>query len=490
MTSKEHDSSRLLLAVLLAAFGLRLLLLGSYPLMDTTEARYAEIARKMLELNDWITPWFDYDVPFWGKPPLCFWMTATSFKLLGINEFAARLPHYLCGALVTWIVWRWTADHVSRRQAGFTSILLAGSLLYFLSSGLVMTDMWLLLGTTLSMFGFWSSVQNIQTGNGYQKWLFFVGLAIGLLSKGPIALVLTGMPVAGWIIVNGKYRASWQSLPWIRGSTLTMALCLPWYILAEIKTPGFAEYFIIGEHVKRFVVPGWQGDLYGTAHDRPTGSIWLMLLMDGLPWSLILPGLFFYLWRHGELVKSGPGSKEWRSYLALWGLMPAVFFTFAGNILWTYLLPGFPALALWASHWLNRQSGVSESAKVTLLVGGTVATLALTLAAVTVLLVGGQGDVNSAKSLVALYQQQKVGDEPLLYLGERRFSVDFYSRGKAEKIDERIELETRVSAASVFVAIESDKLEAVTSKAGNVLTPVASSGGYTLLQSFSSGAGQ
>jgi 4-amino-4-deoxy-L-arabinose transferase-like glycosyltransferase len=210
-----------------------------------------------------------------------------------------------------------------------------------------------------------------------------------------------------------------------------------------------------------------------------------------LPWSLILPGLFFYLWRHGELVKSGPGSKEWRSYLALWGLMPAVFFTFAGNILWTYLLPGFPALALWASHWLNRQSGVSESAKVTLLVGGTVATLALTLAAVTVLLVGGQGDVNSAKSLVALYQQQKVGDEPLLYVGERRFSVDFYSRGKAEYIDELSELETRVSVASFFVAIESDKLVAGwSSEASNLLTPVATRGAYTLLHASSSGVGR
>lgn len=489
MMSQEHDSSRLMLVVLLAAFGLRLLLLGAYPLMDTTEARYAEIARKMLELNDWITPWFDYDVPFWGKPPLSFWVTATSFKLLGINEFAARFPLYLCGALVSWIVWRWTSDHVSRRQAGFTSILLAGSLLYFLSSGLVMTDMWLLLGTTLSMFGFWSSVQNIQTGNGHQKWLFFVGLAIGLLSKGPIALVLTGMPVAGWIIVNGKYRASWQSLPWIRGSLLTMALCLPWYILAEIKTPGFAEYFIIGEHVKRFVVPGWRGDLYGTAHDRPTGSIWLMLLVDGLPWSLILPALFFYLGRKGERVKPGPGSKEWRSYLALWGLMPAVFFTFAGNILWTYLLPGFPALALWASHWLNRQSGVSESAKVKLLVGGTVATVALTLTAVIVLVLGGQGEVDSAKSLVELYEQQRVDDEPLLYFGERRFSFDFYSRGKAKKIDERSELEARVAAASVFVAIESDKLVAVTGAASKVLTPVATRGGYTLLHASPSGVG-
>ncbi|HTM72428.1 MAG TPA: glycosyltransferase family 39 protein, partial [Pseudolabrys sp.] len=57
--------------------------MGLVPLMDTTEARYGEIARKMAELNDWVTPWFDYGVPYWGKPPLAFWLTATSFKVFG-----------------------------------------------------------------------------------------------------------------------------------------------------------------------------------------------------------------------------------------------------------------------------------------------------------------------------------------------------------------------------------------------------------------------
>ena len=44
--------------------------MGIYPLSDTTEARYAEVARKMLELGDWITQWYEYGVPFWAKPPL------------------------------------------------------------------------------------------------------------------------------------------------------------------------------------------------------------------------------------------------------------------------------------------------------------------------------------------------------------------------------------------------------------------------------------
>ena len=75
-----------------------------YPLTDPTEARYAEIARKMLETGQWVMPQFDYGVPFWGKPPLSTWLSAASMGAFGVNEFAARLPSLLlmlgCGVLV------------------------------------------------------------------------------------------------------------------------------------------------------------------------------------------------------------------------------------------------------------------------------------------------------------------------------------------------------------------------------------------------------
>ena len=91
--------------ILFGVLCLRLVTLALYPIMDTTEARYAEIARRMAELGDWVTPWYDHDVPFWGKPPLSFWLTATSFHLFGVSEFTARLPHFLCGLLVAWLMW-------------------------------------------------------------------------------------------------------------------------------------------------------------------------------------------------------------------------------------------------------------------------------------------------------------------------------------------------------------------------------------------------
>src|SRR5690606_18239199 len=80
------------LGVILA---LRLVSMIWLPLLDTSEPRYAEIARIMAATGDWITPWFSPGVPFWGKPPLAFWSEAVAFRALGVSEFAARLPSWL-----------------------------------------------------------------------------------------------------------------------------------------------------------------------------------------------------------------------------------------------------------------------------------------------------------------------------------------------------------------------------------------------------------
>jgi 4-amino-4-deoxy-L-arabinose transferase-like glycosyltransferase len=101
LTARERRWLTLAVVLLVVA---RLATLGAYPLMDSTESRYAEIARKMLETGQWLMPQFDYGVPFWGKPPLSTWLSAMAMAVFGVNEFAARLPSLLlllsCGALV------------------------------------------------------------------------------------------------------------------------------------------------------------------------------------------------------------------------------------------------------------------------------------------------------------------------------------------------------------------------------------------------------
>ena len=431
---------------------LRLIMLGIYPLMDTTEARYAEIGRKMVELNDMVTPWFDYQVPFWGKPPLSFWVTAISFKLFGVSEFSARLPHYLCGLLILGIMWRWL-DAKSTPLAFSTVTILATSALFYGSAGVVMTDMWLVLGTTLAMIGFWSAIQTAHSKSRYITWLFFVGLGIGLLAKGPVTLVLVGVPVGLWTIARRAYSDVWKRIPWVRGALLTGLIALPWYVLAEFKTPGFLDYFIIGEHFNRYVLPGWQGDLYGSAHDEPRGMIWLFLLVDALPWSLIVILFGLFLWKKRKLTRLDFDDHGWRLYLLLWALAPALFFTFAGNILAAYLLPAMPALAVLIGQWLEDQSSLNESTRHSVLQTGVLVSLVFSVAVFSVFLFGDTPQRRSAKDLVDYYNSMDEDATPLVYFNKRPFSASFYSKGEALEIHSAKQLSEFAQTSSFYLVL-------------------------------------
>jgi 4-amino-4-deoxy-L-arabinose transferase-like glycosyltransferase len=426
-------------ALLLAALLVRLALMAWLPLMDTTEARYAEIGRHMVASGDWVTPWH-VDKPFWGKPVLSFWLTAGSFALFGINEFAARLPHLLCLLGVAWITWRMARER-SRDEALLALALLAGMALFYVSAGAVMTDEALVLGTTLAMRGAWRGLQEGPDGgaNGGAKGStnggrfaaleLFGGLAIGLLAKGPLAAVLIVLPVGANALLTRQVGEVWRRLPWVRGTLAALLAVAPWYLAAELRTPGFLQYFIVGEHWHRFVTPGWQGDLYGTAHRVPPGSIWLYALASALPWTLLLPRA---LWRARRDSTAAATVQEtrWRLYLLCWTLAPLVFFTAARNIIWTYALPALPALALWMAALLAWPAQLARAQR---LVGaGLAISLLGTLGFALQLVHGGTLDWKSSKGIVTAWQDAAGGHEPLVFVGGRQFSASFYSRGQAQ----------------------------------------------------------
>ena len=454
-TARERTTGSVLAWALGIAALMRLATLGLYPVSDTTEARYAEIARKMAQLGDWVTPWHDYGVPFWAKSPLSTWLTAASFRLFGVNEFAARLPYFLAAVLIAWLVWDWMRQRRAR-EAMLATMLLSGAALYFVAAGAVMTDMALLIGTMLAMRGFWIGLHGSEPGRGRERWLLFIGLAVGLLAKGPIALVLAGLPIVLWAWTTGNLASAWRALPWLLGGMLTLALAAPWYLLAEQHTPGFLNYFLIGEHWYRFTVPGWSGDRYGNAHAVPRGTIWLYALAACAPWTFLLP--FAAVGRRRAVPASAPaGERAWRRYLLLWGLAPCLFFTISGNIIWTYVLPGLPALSMLAAGWLERDP---RRRRIDTLVA---AGLVFTAVAFTSVLVAQQvtGDFKSAKAVVEAFEARKSGDDALLFVGGHRYSPAFYGRGKAEQLDGIAELAERMRGngasssgrGKVFVAL-------------------------------------
>lgn len=480
MTPKQSAASAWLWWLLGVVALARLLTLGTYPLTDTTEARYGEVARKMAELGNWVTPLYDYGVPFWAKPPLTTWLSAISIDVFGATEFAARLPYFLLAVLIAWLLWDWVR-RTCGRQAQLAVAMLSGTLLYFIASAAVMTDLGLVLGTTLAMRGFWSAFEAGESKRPKEVWLLFVGLGIGLLAKGPIAIVLSGVPIGLWMLFTGNIKASWQRLPWVKGSLLTLAIAAPWYVMAEIRTPGFWEYFFIGEHWKRFTVTGWAGDKYGTAHATQRGVIWLYAVAASMPWPLLLP----LLWA-GRKPTVTPAraetpeySRHFTIYLLAWSVAPCLFFTMSGNILWTYVLPALPAMALLAARWSSRDAR-------TRLVNGAVGVgvLVMSLLVATYFLREERADSwKSAKTVVLAHRASNAAqavNQPLYFVGDLPYSASFYSQGKAKMVSSNAELLKLMDQGRVLVALNPDQIQALPDAIKARLALQVSSGAYNL----------
>jgi 4-amino-4-deoxy-L-arabinose transferase-like glycosyltransferase len=442
--------------------------LALYPLMDNTEARYADIARRMLVSGDWVTLWFSDSQPFWGKPPLSIWVTALSFKVFGVNEFAARLPHLMIGVAVAGLVW-WHARRISSRAAWHATAWLGASSLFFVASGSVMTDMTMTLGTTLVMVGFWNALHADKPGGAVMPWCMVFGAMVGLLAKGPVSAILWGAPIVAWLVVTGRLGLAWQRVAWLRGATVVLVLTLPWYLWAESRTPGFVEYFIVGEHWNRFVNPGWTGDLYGSAHQFPRGSIWVFALGAIAPWPLLLPVMLPA--RHAApAARAAKTSDGEASYLWLWALTPCLFFTLAGNILWTYVLPGLPAFALLAGRWTaTRQRRRWAEAVVT---AGVLASAAVTSGLLIAARDSSHFDRRSARSLVSDFKSRSQSGEPLYFLGRVPFSASFYSNGQARPLES---VDALPAGQVAFIVLSDARLAAMPVEQRARLTPLVHS---------------
>jgi len=412
-------------------------LIFQLPFTDTTEARYAEIARKMVETNDWVTPQFDYGVPFWGKPPLHTWVSALGMKIFGVGHFGARVFIFLITVATLWMLYAWAKSFKGRDYALVGIVTLSSLALFYLASGMVMTDMVMAAGVFLSMVSFYFAV--LKKGR-FQLWgyLFFVGLSIGMLAKGPVAVVLTAIPVGMWVLLKNRWVDTWRNLPWVVGSLLATCIFLPWYVAAEIKTPGFLSYFIIGEHFNRFLESGWKGDLYGHGHSEVRGTIWLFWFAAVLPWS------FFFLaplrWS-GRLYRGIKSEEDgWSLYLLCWALSPMLFFTMATNIIATYVITGLPAASFLVIDLWGYVSGDAQTPRrgvVRFYTASAGIALTLFFGVCAAVIIGGSSVVEKSQMYLVQYmntiRDENSGD---LYIWHKRlYSAEFYTAGQVHTVE-------------------------------------------------------
>ena len=400
----------------------------SIPLTDTTEARYAHTALLMAVSGDWITPYYDLGVAFWGKPPFSFWMEALSIKVFGVNDFSARFPALIFTLMSMGLIYTYLKRFHSKETALWGILIYFSFLLTYALSGAILTDSYLAFATTLSMIAF---VMLLKEQEKYWGYLFFLGLSIGMLAKGPLAIVIVGGGMFFWILFDFKKRfMSLGKLPWFGGILLMLIISLPWYIMAELKTPGFLDYFIIGEHYKRFVDSGWNGDLYGVAHQQFHGMIWVMWILSSFPWVFLVFSALLKQIRQKENLFRKLKFDPIESYFVMWSLFTMTFFTLSGNVLWTYILPALPSLAILLALHLKKSSFEIKafSKKIQY---GMLLFVPIVLLVANLYIIKNPDSINTEKALIEYYQSIKKEGEKIYYLHERPFSAQYYSNDKA-----------------------------------------------------------
>jgi len=403
----------------------QLLLSCFYPFMDTTEARYADIARRMLDLGDWITPWFDDNFPFWGKPPLSFWVTLVGFKMFGLNEFGGRFFYWVTSLFVLFLTYQ-TARSFSKSYGIYSIAVLLSSLLFYISSTAVMTDMPLLLGGSLVLYAQIKSIHSEGANRNFNSLLLGSGLAVGMLAKGPIAIVMFLSPLFFWVLIKDNFTTFQKGINFLLVILSALIISTPWFLMAELKTPGFLEYFIVGEHLNRYLVPGWKGDLYGVAHDFPKGTIIWFFLLATIPWSIIL---FFLSFKSNLKFPYTTAIYEpTRLLLVLWVLIPLLFFSFAGNVIWTYMLPSLPAFAILITDFILKKVNVKSAEKLIIFCLFTVSIIKI--AFLTHIYLYGYVYDRTAKYFIEDMKNNNIPLDKVYFSEKIPFSARFYGRGK------------------------------------------------------------
>jgi len=322
----------------------RLISFGWLAVADPTESRYAEVAKQMYESHDWVTPRLYIQgelVPYWGKPPFHFWLTSTSFEFFGVSEWTSRLPSIIAGLIMLFGIYVFSARIWNRKIAWLSTIILASSGLFFVLWGASVVDVTLSAAVTFGMISFPLALKAREQQKKLWGICFFICFAVATLTKGLVAPAIAIVSIGTWWLLNG--RPSIRQLPWFSGVLLYLLITIPWFIFEEKRTPGFLRYFIVNEHLLRFLVHNY-GDKYGSGHMYPRGTIWAMLIVMYLPWTIFLVQAGVRAWknRHSLEIKSG----AWFNYACIWGIAPAIFFTLSRQVLGTYLLPGFGGLAI------------------------------------------------------------------------------------------------------------------------------------------------
>lgn len=333
-----HPSSRIFIILsLILATAAVLTGIQAFPLIDPDEGRNAEVAREILATGDWVVPHYQ-GLPYLDKPILTFASVAASMRLFGVTEGAARAPIVLSAVLAASVAWLLGTRMLGRAAAGGGVVVLCSAPLFIGFSRIVIFDMQLTLFVLLA----WWLAEEGRRGSRTGATLAWAAAGLGVLTKGPVALVL---------FLVGAVAMRWGQAPPRRmgrlfppaGIALFAAVCVPWVASVQARHPWFLRYALLDESLERLTQPSF--------HRTGSPLYFLGVLLAGfLPWSFVVLGRLPALLREWRSL-SRP-SPERGLLLAAFGI--TLFFSLSASKLPGYILPAIPLLALLLGREMER----------------------------------------------------------------------------------------------------------------------------------------
>ncbi|MGH7830870.1 MAG: ArnT family glycosyltransferase [Candidatus Binatia bacterium] len=311
--------------------------LGSRDLWAPVEPRYGEIARVMFAKGEWIVPTVNGDL-YTDKPILYFWLVlAFSHLAGGVGEWTLRLPSALSSVGLVMATYFLGKECFDRRVGFFAALILATTARAVWEGRWAHTDMLFTFLFTCSIYFFFRLWRGEEGRRGAFLAYFFMGLAV--LAKGFIGVVLPGLILGLFLTFTGTITELRRFRVGL-GIAIVLLVVSSWFAPVTLATQGrWLSEFIWTHHVQRY--------LAGAGHEEPFYYYFVNFPADFLPWTLFLVPAALACWpRRRMLTQPVP------LFLAIWFLVVFGFFSLSDTKRGLYLLPLYPAAALFAAHFI------------------------------------------------------------------------------------------------------------------------------------------
>jgi 4-amino-4-deoxy-L-arabinose transferase-like glycosyltransferase len=329
-----------LLILVVVAFILLGSNIGGLSIYAYDEAKNAGCAREMLQRSDWVVPTFNGELRT-DKPPLHYFFMMAGYRLFGVNPFGARFFSAVAGVLTLLITFLYARRFLGPSTAVLAVFMLLASLQYGIQFHLSVPDPYLILWLSLAFFGFYAFVQHRQSAD---LWLCYSGVALGALTKGPVALVLPGLTALVYLVTTRQF--AWPLIralkPWW-GLVLILVINLPWYLAVHEATGGaWTRGFFLEHNVGRY-----------TSTMEGHGGFFLLPPLFII--TALLPFSVFVVQAMRTSLRERPRGLIYYSMIVV--LVVAGFFSVSQTKLLNYISPAMPFMALLLAGALAGRSG-------------------------------------------------------------------------------------------------------------------------------------